>query len=92
MGMTIEIDEQMIEREVERQIAARLKQIDVNKMVEREIRAKVSEIVTDDYIKDCAYAISDNKFKKKNLIDMVVGLAVEDVTSRITQVFSNTEW
>lgn len=90
--MTIEIDEQMIEREVERQIAARLKQIDVNKMVEREIRAKVSEIVTDDYIKNCAYDISDKKFEKKCLVDMVVGLAVEDVTSSIKQVFSNTEW
>ena len=92
MGMTIEIDEQMIEREVERQIAIRLEKIDVNKMVECAIKAKVSEIVTDDYIKDCAYAISNNKFEKKYLMDKAVELAVEDVTSRIKQVFSNTEW
>ena len=92
MGMTIEIDEQMIEREVERQIAARLKQIDVNKMVEREIRDKVSEIVTDDYIKKCAYAISDKNFDKEYLMNKAVDLAVEDVTSRIKQVLSNTQW
>ena len=92
MGMTIEIDEQMIEREVERQIAARLKQIDVNKMVEREIRDKVSEIVTDDYIKECAYAISDKNFDKEYLMNKAVDLALEDVTSRIKQVLSNTEW
>ena len=92
MGMTIEIDEQMIEQEVKRQIAARLKQIDINKMVECTIRAKVSEIVTDDLIKNCAYDISDKNFEKKQLMDKAVELAVEEVTSRINQVFSNMEW
>ena len=92
MGMTIEIDEQMIEQEVKKQIATRLEKIDVHRMVEWEIKSKVSEIVTDDYIKKCAYAISDNKFEKNCLMDKVVELAVEDVTSRIKQVFSNTEW
>lgn len=92
MGMTIEIDEQMIEREVKRQIATRLEKIDINKMVERAIRTKVSEIVTDDFIKDCAYTISDNKFEKKNLMDKAVELAVDEVSYKIKQVFSNTEW
>lgn len=92
MGMTIEIDEQMIEREVKRQIATKLEKIDVNKMVERIIRAKVSEIVTDDYIKECAYAISDKNFDKEYLMNKAVDLAVEDVTDRIKQVFSNMEW
>lgn len=92
MGMTIEIDEQMIEREVERQINAKLEEIDIHKMVEYSIKAKVSEIVTDDYIKRCAYDISDNKFDKKYLMDMVVDLAVDQVTSRIRQVISNTGW
>lgn len=92
MGMTIEIDEQMIEREVERQINTRINRMNIDKMVECAIKAKVSEIVTDDYIKDCAYAISDYKFEKNYLMDKVVALAVDDVTDKIKQVFSNTEW
>ena len=92
MGMTIEIDEQMVEREMAKQIATRLKNIDVNKMAERIIRAKVSEIVTDDYIEKCVCIISDNKIEKEYLMNKAVDLAVEDVTSRIKQVLSNTEW
>lgn len=92
MGMTIEIDEQMIEREVKRQIATRLEKINIHKMVECAIKAKVSEIVTDDYIKDCACAISDNKIEKEYLMNKAVDLAVEDVTSRIKYVLSNMEW